>query len=159
MTVQIVNIDRLMRKLEDLGVNSKQVLRTSMAKNINFVEGQAKMLCSVDTGWLQGSITSDTKENGDKIESICSTSVEYAQYVEFGTGPVGEANHEGICPDVPVTYRQTGWSYINKDGERVYTKGQPAKPFMYPALKDNEKKVIKEIRKDLKKAIREVANG
>ena len=154
----IENMDRLMHKIDALGGNSKDILKRSMSKNIEYVKGQAKLLCPVDTGNLRGSISSKTKVDGTTIESICSTNVEYAQYVEFGTGPRGEASHEGICPDVPVVYRQDGWCYMDDNGEFIYTKGQPAKPFMYPALKNNEENILKEIEKDLKKAIREIAH-
>ena len=74
-------------------------------------------------------------------------------YVEFGTGPTGQAHHNGISPDVDPVYSQSGWMIPadamspddaeqygfgiakGKDGEVIgyYTKGQVAQPFMYPA--------------------------
>lgn len=52
------------------------------------------------------------------------------------------------------------WGLLKKDGKVIgyYTKGMPARPFMYPALKDNEDQINKNIAKDLKKAIKEAAN-
>ena len=53
-----------------------------------------------------------------------------------------------------------GLGIAKKDGKVIgyYTKGMPARPFMYPALKDNEDQINKNIAKDLKKAIKEAAN-
>lgn len=46
----------------------------------------------------------------------------------------------------------------DKDGNVIgyKTKGQYAHPYMYPALKDNEDKIIKNIANDLKAEIEEV---
>ena len=87
------------------------------------------------------------------------TNKAYAPYVEFGTGPVGEANHAGISPNVPVAYRQDGWVWQDEEGGFHSTEGQPAQPFMYPALKSMEKHVIKAIGNDLQAAMREVGGN
>ena len=61
--------------------------------------------------------------------------------VEFGTGIEG-ANHEqsgfphpGYEHDSEGHHGEAGWWYLNpNDGKVHWTKGQPAKPFMYTAL-------------------------
>lgn len=153
------NIDRLIIKLNRLGVDTKSYLKTSINKQMRFVQGEAKLLCPVGaTGYLRNSIIVDSKVTNTGITGICSTNVEYAAYVEFGTGPVGAENHAGISPNVDISYREDGWCYMNDKGEYIYTKGQPAQPFMYPALKNNEDTVLKEIEKDLEREYRRLCN-
>jgi HK97 gp10 family phage protein len=47
------------------------------------VEGLAKLLCPVDTHFLQGSITHDVNSEGDAVR--IGTNVEYGIYQELGT--------------------------------------------------------------------------
>ena len=122
----------------------------------NFVRSAAVMLAPADTGYLRQNIYLDTEEEKGVMRATVYTNVEYAAYVEFGTGKKGAANHEGVSPEVAVSYRMspwwihedqlapgTGekyhWFYVDTPEGRFYqTSGQPAQPFMYPALKDNE---------------------
>lgn len=136
-------------------------LKPGVQKAIITVQESAKKNCSgfkISTGELRQSIYVDTELEGDICRGICYTNKEYAPYVEFGTGPTGQESHAGISPNVDVVYNQTGWMMPgnamslekaeaygfgvakNGDGEPIgyYTNGQPAHPFMYPALKDNE---------------------
>lgn len=147
------------------------------ARAISIVQEAAKGNVRVRTGELRGSIYTDVNRTEVGMEGICYTNKAYAMYVEFGTGPKGEANHAGISPNVAVAYRQSGWmipasamsedearSYhfpIVKDTEGnvigYYTRGQPARPYLYPALADNEDKILKEYEKYLKNKIGDVA--
>ena len=87
------------------------------------------------------------------------TNKEYAAYVEFGTGPVGQANHAGISPAIPVAYRQDGWVWRDEDGGFHATQGQQAQPFMYPALKSMEGRVVSGIAADLQAEIKKVGGS
>ncbi|HEM5164059.1 TPA: HK97 gp10 family phage protein, partial [Streptococcus suis] len=83
---------------------------------------------------------------------------------EFGTGPKGAANHAGISPNVSVSYRSTPW-YVHesqidvgpyrfqKIGEFYKMFGQVAQPYLYPALKDNEERVTKNINRYVKRKL------
>lgn len=117
-----------------------------------------------------------TAERGKELikEGVgtCFTNKSYAPYVEFGTGPKGQANHAGISPNVPVAYSQSPWwihesqidkglaekyhwFYIDtKDGRFYQCNGQPARPFMYPALKNNEEKITRLIANDIKEQLK-----
>lgn len=144
------------------------------------VQGAAKAMAPVNRasggGALRDSIYVDVIHKGDTVTGICYTNLEYAQYVEFGTGPAGQADHDGISPNVNVAYRQTGWvipatamsesdaaaygfpAIKGKDGNVIgyATHGQRAQPFMYPALKNNRKAVIKELQKQISTTIKEL---
>lgn len=165
------NGDELIKKLNALE-DSAFADDLMMAVNdcITLVQMSAKNLCPTHHGELKNSIHTMTEEKDDKITSVCYTDKEYAAYVEFGTGPVGLADHNGIAPDIPVAYSQSGWMIPgdamtryeaeeyglgvveDKDGEPIgyLTNGQPAQPYMYPALKDNED----EIKKRLSEAVK-----
>lgn len=163
----------LNKRLEEL---SKIDMSKSVGKGISFVQEAAKSLCGgfrQSSGELRESIFTEVQTQDGVTTGICYTNKEYAPYVEFGTGPRGQEQHEGISPEVAITYSQTGWiipggamdrekaeSYglgvlENKGGELIgyLTNGQPAKPFMYPALKDNEKEIMKLVGREIKKQL------
>lgn len=91
--------------------------------------------------------------------------------MEFGTGPRGREDHAGISPNVSPSYTQKpwwihesqidartaekyGWFHIDTPEGRFYQcSGQAAQPFMYPALKNNEQKIIREVERYAKEAI------
>lgn len=134
--------DELIAKLNTISNEMKtEILEKAVGQGTQIVRREAVLLCPVDTGELRQSIKTSVEAAGDEVNGITYTNKEYAAYVEFGTGPKGEESHSGISPDITPSYTQQGWSYKNDDGEWIYTNGQAAQPFMYPALKNNEKKV------------------
>lgn len=84
--------------------------------------GYAQDDCPVDTGRLRGSITYSV--DGD--DCYIGTNVEYAPYIEFGTGQYAE---EGG--------RQTPWSYVDGKGDWHYTHGSKPQPFLRPAASNH----------------------
>lgn len=153
----IQNIDKLLKKLDSLNINSKQELKQSMERNIRMVQGEAKLLCPVDTGGLMNSITTDVKETSRGITATVSTNDEIAPYVEFGTGRKGETTSVADKYPGPLSYKQDKWKVNIPDVGVRWIEGQPAQPYLYPALKNNEELVKKSIASDLEKKIREVA--
>ena len=83
-------------------------------------EGYAKMLCPVDTGNLRNSISHTVNED----KAIIGTNVEYAAYVEFGTGKFAQ-DGKG---------RATPWSYQDEDGNWHTTSGAKPQPYLQPAV-------------------------
>lgn len=81
-----------------------------------FGEGVAKQICPVDTGNLRGSIHHEVNEDGMYVR--IGTPVEYAAYVEFGTGEKAE----------------------NGNGKPGFP-GQKAQPFLRPILMDHKKEI------------------
>ena len=140
--MSINGVERLLKKLDKLGGNSEEVLYKNLQKQGELVKGEAKTLCPVDTGDLRKSIRKSTKRYKGKIVAKVYTNSDHAAYVEFGTGKRGEASNTNS--NVEVTYKQD-WS------------GMEAQPYLYPALKNNEDRVMKNIKENLKEAIREVA--
>ncbi len=151
------NDEKLLQKLMSLG-NMDSILKGAIQKAGEQVRDAAVMLCPVDTGALRQSIHEKTDVKDGVITSTVYTNMEYAPYVEFGTGPKGAENHQGISPEVSPTYNSSGWAYINQDGDFVYTEGYEARPFMYPALKDNKEHLRKQIIKTIRTEVRRICN-
>lgn len=148
---------RLNKKLKNISNEmSNSILRKAVGQGTQMVRSEAVLLCPVDTGELRQSIKTSVEVAGDEVNGITYTNKEYAAYVEFGTGPKGEESHSGISPDITPSYTQQGWSYKNDDGEWIYTNGQPAQPFMYPALKNNEDKVRKRVKEVISDELRKL---
>lgn len=104
-----------------------------MGKVCALVERTAKEKAPKDTGALRRSITSNVKEEADYIVGTIYTPLEYAPYVEYGTGLFAE-NGNGR-KDVP-------WSYKDDEGNWHTTSGQHPHPYMRPALTDNKEKIL-----------------
>ncbi|WP_414842141.1 HK97 gp10 family phage protein [Enterococcus saccharolyticus] len=89
------------------------------------VEGQAVALATVQTARLRNSIDHHVDEA--ELTGYVGTNVEYAVYVEFGTGEFAE-NGNG---------RKGGWMYKDPSGEWFFTWGQEPKPYLRPAFRKN----------------------
>lgn len=169
--------DKLLLKLTEIKDIQNSTLLGIMKENSQIVEDSAKLLVSTNTGGLKNSIFSKIEDKGKEINAIIETNSDHAMYVEFGTGPKGQENHEGISPNITPVYTSHGWiipvtAISTSDAERYhmipyivqgtvfgyFTQGQAAKPFMYPALKNNEKIIIKRTKERVNNAIKDIAN-
>ena len=160
-----------MEFVEALEKMSRVDLRRGVAQAISFVQEDARSNCPVHDGELRGSIYTDTEDQGDIVRGVCYTDNNYSPFVEFGTGPKGQANHEGISPEVAVSYSQSPWwihesqidaaiaeeyhfFYIDTPEGRFYQcTGQAAQPFLYPALKNNGDEIAKIIAQEVKRQL------
>lgn len=160
-------------KLEKRFENYEKVDMTRpISKAILHVQAAAKAGCRAVSGELRESIFVSVEQEGKHTVGTCYTNKLYAPYVEFGTGPKGQENHAGISPDVSVAYTQTPWwiheSQIDREAAERYhwfcvdtpkgrfyqCTGQPARPFMYPALKDNEEEVTQIIQDEIRRQLK-----
>lgn len=136
----VKGLDKLLSKIANIS-NTEQVTQT-MNKAVLLVHGQAKALVPVDTGNLAGSIHPKVITKGNIIIGKVYTNVTYAPYVEFGTGSKGNGTYPN--KEISLSYRSTPWLFTPDGGETFYyTLGQVAQPYMYPALKQNEKVIKK----------------
>jgi HK97 gp10 family phage protein len=133
-------LDALIRKLDALGGSSDAAVRLGILQATKKVQGDAKLLAPVDTGDLRKKIFSRMEvENGEPV-GIVYTNVEYAPYVEFGTGQRGEASPSPPKWDGSLSYR---YDWV----------GMTARPFLYPALAQNKVLIPQIIAAQLRKAI------
>lgn len=164
-SITIKNIGSLTKKLNNI---ANMELKDTVGKAVILVQGQAKELAPTGKGGgagLKGSIKVAVKTTKDEVEGKVFTNKEYAPYVEFGTGIKGDGTYPYTVKGLNLTYKGEPWyipvSEIDEDtAEKYHFKlvhgkdmdfyvcyGQPAQPYMYPALKNNEK-VIKAMFKD-----------
>lgn len=151
----IIGIEILLKRLNSLGGNVEETLYNSIVKQTKFVQGEAKELCPVDTGDLRESIKDNTRKYKNKIVGSIYTNSDHAAYVEFGTGKVGERTNQNT--NINISYKQDKWKVNIPDVGVRWIEGQPAQPYLYPALKNNEENILENIKVDVKQAIKEVA--
>lgn len=144
MASSIEGVDNLNRRLDDLDtIFQSRTIERAVQRGCMTVQAAAKRLCPVDSGELRNSIMTKVEVSNNNVIGKVYTNKEYAPYVELGTGSRGEASYDG---EVDVTYN-TEWA------------GQPAQPYLYPALKNNEDTVIRDIQRDIAKEIRRVVGN
>ena len=96
------------------------------------VEATAKALAPVGgSGELRDKIDHSITNTSDGPVAKVGSPLDYAMYVEYGTGELAE-NGSG---------RKGGWSYQTPDGEWHHTDGMHPQPFLRPAFKRNKDKI------------------
>lgn len=157
-------VDELLRKLEDISCIGPELYQL-MDQCGTFIRDDARLRAPVDIGDLRKSIQHTTREISGGIETVVHTNSDHAAFVEFGTGPVGAANHEGISPQAQPVYAHEKWRGVipflksEKDSGIRYIAGQPAQPYLYPALKENEQQLEKFLADGVREAIRRKTDG
>lgn len=133
MAIELEGAEELIKRLERLG--GEEQLNKSLGQACTIVERAAKQLAPKDTGELRRSITSKVENK----QGIIFTPLEYAPYVEYGTGLFAE---EGGRQDVP-------WNYQDDKGEWHSTSGMKPQPYMRPALNQSREDIMKKLREGL----------
>ena len=132
MTIRVINN----------AIKINNILRRGMFEAVRdaclYVEREAKNNVTnngtVDSGLLRASISIDVDFSGSNPYARVGAEVDYAKYIEFGTGLYAE-NGQG---------RKTPWGYEGKDGRLIFTWGMKPKPFLRPAI-ENNLEAVKEI--------------
>ena len=132
------DISDVVDKLDKMTENLSAGLYNALEQAGEVVRKDAVMNCPVKTGRLRGSIAVNVEGSTAEI----GTNVEYAPYVEFGTGAKGDKS-------VAHTTRKS-WTYYS-GGQFFTTSGHTPQPFLVPALKNNKDKIIKLIREAVKR--------
>lgn len=133
--IKLQGLEEMLEKLDNIA--DAQTVANNMAKACALVEGAAKRKAPKGNGELRRSITSKVDNLGGEVVGVVFTPLEYAPYVEYGTGIFAE--EEGRT-DVP-------WHYQDDEGEWHSTNGMKPHPFMRPAYNENRpqiKRILKE---------------
>jgi hypothetical protein len=108
-----------------------QVINDKLELTGVFVEGEAKLLCPVDTSNLKNSMTHQVESNAVKIGSP----VDYAPHVELGTKPhvIEPKNAKALAFKI--------------GGELIFAKkvnhpGTEPHPFLRPAVLNNNQRIM-----------------
>ena len=104
------------------------LLEKALEKACLVVENSAKQNCPVDDGQLRQSISHTVEGTRGEV----GTNVEYAPYVEVGTG-IYSTEGGG---------RQTAWTYQDAKGEWHTTHGMKSQPYLKPAVDLNRGRII-----------------
>lgn len=137
MSVELIGLEDVEEALEKL-VDLAEI-KVNMKKACALVEKDAKKNAPKDTGELRRSISSRVEADGEEVVGVVFSPLEYAPYIEYGTGLFAE---NGGRKDVP-------WNYQDDKGEWHSTSGMKPQPFMREALKQNRKEIIKLLKEGL----------
>lgn len=135
MSIKVEGLDKILAKLEKTG--DEATINQTLGKACALVERSAKEKAPKGSGELRRSITSKVENH----QGIIFTPLEYAPYVEFGTGLFAEDGNGR--KDVP-------WHYQDDKGEWHSTSGMKPQPFMRPALDENRDEIIRIIKEGIK---------
>lgn len=124
--IELEGLEEVLAAIEELDDTSN--LENALGKACAIVERAAKQKAPKNTGELSRSITSKV----EGLTGVVYTPLEYAPYVEYGTGLFAE---EGGRTDVP-------WWYKDDQGKWHKTSGQHPQPYMRPALDENRTQII-----------------
>ena len=127
--IEIEGLEGLEDIIKDMVDTDK--IAAAMGKACALVEKEAKLNAPKDTGALRRSISSKVEVDGKEVIGTVFTPLEYAPYIEYGTGLFAES---GGRKDVP-------WHYQDDKGEWHSTNGIHPCPFMRSALLDNRNRI------------------
>lgn len=112
---RVEGLSDLLRKLEALkGIEKDPRIDKALGRGGARIQAAVKMLTPVDTGNLRNKIFLAHEK---MMEYAVTTNVEYAVFVEYGTGKLGD-------PTVPHSSKES-WTYYSQQLQRfVTTHGQ-----------------------------------
>ena len=164
--VEFKGLDKIIAKLDKMQDTSTIV--SAMQDACDLVEGAAKYKAPKDTGALKRSITNRIEVIGNEVDGIVFTPLEYAPYIEYGTGLYAE-NGNGTSgywvyvgdKDYDPNRKKSGKRYTLQEAKQIvaimrskgleayYTNGMHPQPFMRPALKENEQNIKKKLKEGI----------
>ena len=132
--IQVEGVDKLIKKL--LKKADQETINQTLGRACALVERSAKQKAPKGDGNLRRSISSKVENN----QGIVFTPLEYAPYVEYGTGLFAEDGNGR--KDVP-------WHYQDEKGEWHTTSGMHPQPYMRPALNENREEILRIIKEGI----------
>ena len=137
MKFEIEGLEKIVERIQDMA--QTQNMEKAMGKACAIVERDAIKKAPKGAGDLRRSIQSRVERDGKDIVGVVFTPLEYAPYVEYGTGLFAES---GGRTDVP-------WVYCDDKGDFYSTSGMKPHPYMRPALNENREKILKIIKEGM----------
>jgi hypothetical protein len=130
---KIEGMKEAIRNIQDWEVEKIRQSRLQIERSAINIEREAKNLCPVDFGILRSSIekTVDASDAGRILSAEVGTNIEYAPFVEFGTG-------SGVS--VPAGQEEFAMQFKGKTGRK---RNYPARPFLFPAWERERPKFVK----------------
>lgn len=177
----IIGMDALIRKLSAMPGKLRQAMQRAALQTALKAQKDAQRAAPAGKFSQAGGgggvslrmgIHAKTEVKGDTAIGIVESTAPHSAYVEFGTGKVGASGGGNVSPNVMVSHSQGPWKhpknpkpgykqiqtdywvYPAGNGKFYATRGQRARPYMYPAAKNNEKTFSTLVQKELRKALK-----
>lgn len=133
-SIKFEGFEDILKDIEAMG--DAESLVPAMKKACALVERSAKQKAPKGrTGELGRLIQSKVEVNGDEVIGTVFNPLEYAPYVEFGTGLFAEGGNGR---------KEVPWAYEDEaTGELIWTSGQHPQPFLRPALDENREQILR----------------
>lgn len=126
LKIEIEGANALIQGLKGLGDAVQGIVEEEIEVGVQDIRTTAVSLVPVDTGRLRSSIQAESSGLTGEV----STNVEYAAYMEFGTG--GDVDVRPGWEEIAEQYRGSGQRTVNI----------APKPYMRPALEVNAPKIV-----------------
>lgn len=136
METQIENLGAYASAIEQSTNRLLNQLERQMLQDAEDMAGRQRSKCPEDTGLLRESIAAFCERNGDSVTAGSRTNMQYAAYVEFGTGPVGDEKGTPLDSELGIVREHEPWTaYIPGYGFRRL-KGRLPALFMYYGMQE-----------------------
>lgn len=139
--VKISGNQAILRRLQDLPERAKELVSDEVEATTMDIHRDAVARVPVDTGRLKGSLTPVVLKQGEKVTGEVGTNVDYAPYVEFGTG--GKVNIPQGLESYAARFKGKGERQVNL----------PARPYLFNSGFDNINKMMERLRAGIKKLV------
>lgn len=142
---RVAGLEELQRRIETIkNLERDERINRAIGRGAARVQAAVKILTPVDTGNLRNKII---VQQSKFMEWVVDTNVEYALYVEFGTGKLGD-------PAVPHTSKES-WTYYSDELKRfVTTHGQKPAAMFRQGFDQAHKQAFRIIKKEVEEIIR-----
>lgn len=139
--VKISGNQAILNRLRGLSSQAISVVADEVEATTMDIHRDAVARVPVDTGRLKGSLTPVVLKQGEKVTGEVGTNVQYAPYVEFGTG--GKVNIPQGLETYAARFKGKGERQVNL----------PARPYLFNSGFDNINKMMERLRAGLKKLV------
>ncbi len=150
-----VDVSRQKEDISNIADKLLYDIHVALAGVAYAIENDAKRACPVDTGRLRASIASVPDGIG---KWLVGTNVEYAPYVELGTGIFGPRKTRVQKMPPPRILERWAWRKFRQGGlgfaiaMAIYKRGgNPPQPFLRPAFNAHKDDVVRAVRGALRK--------
>lgn len=146
MIITVKGIDKTIKDLRKLGEKGDKLIANITKVNADDIEAMAKSLAPVDTGKLRQFIRSEkiTPTRYKIVSGGAGTPVNYAAYLEFGTGQL---------VSVPNELKEVAFAFKGNGQGRVSISPQP---YLYPAFVKGRQQYLKDLQKGLNNLVKKV---
>jgi len=131
LDIELKGVDNLLKRLDDRAKNMTDIIDKEMTASILDINAAQRRETPVDTGRLRMGNMFDVSK---KLDKQLFNDIEYAPYVEFGTG--GLVSVPPGLEEIAIQFKGAGIRKVNL----------PARPFFFRAFFENKDKMIQNIK-------------